>query len=523
MKTAALALLTLLITAIWTAAQAQPAPAQYNWRLVENAGGTSSAMAITPTNADSGFINIISRNANPQRNGNTVYNAAQITMSYQCAAQTHGYVEGAYYDASGRELQKNPDNRRNVPNAQLPATIRAMFDEACGRGRAPSLGQRTGPIQEGVAWLGTVLSPAAAAQAQPQAPPEYNWRLLLRSAGTSTAVAFVPTNDNRGFIFILARLATPGQTGTTRYDANLITMGYQCAEGTHGYHGIVFYNAAGRDVLNTVDTRRNVPNAQLPANLKPLFDEACGRGRVPWLGERRTSIPGAISWLTGELGSGSSAKAPAPLLGETFRMLEAHTQPAEGRWSVVLTRRGQTNTYDGVWTDERTRATGRDSVEVAGVQNGQLVIRRGGGTYSFPVNAQGGYGRGDASWAANPTFYADIYLNGAAPPPTPALAPRDMGRTIRMAEVNPRTSERWDWTWTRRGASNVYDGVSTDRSGARGSDIMEVLGVEGGRLLMWRRSGANAFYHFPMDATGRPGRGTVSWVKEPSFYVEIVR
>ena len=82
----------------------------------------------------------------------------------------------------------------------------------------------------------------------------------------------------------------------------------------------------------------------------------------------------------------------------------------DGAHVGVWIRRGFSNLYDATWIQPSTGAKVVDVVEVAGVEGGQLVIRRRGikGTYTAPVGPGGRLGRGKASWVSDPKYFWEV-------------------------------------------------------------------------------------------------------------------
>ena len=113
----------------------------------------------------------------------------------------------------------------------------------------------------------------------------------------------------------------------------------------------------------------------------------------------------------------------------------------------------------------------------------------------------------------------------AGPAGTTALAQApatvDLGPVVHVRESG--AGGFYDATWTRRGTSPVYDGEWVfSGNGQRTSDTVEVLGVRDGQLRVRRTAVANGVYAIPIYR-GRPaGKGTASWVSDPTYYWTIV-
>lgn len=101
------------------------------------------------------------------------------------------------------------------------------------------------------------------------------------------------------------------------------------------------------------------------------------------------------------------AAKPAPAtgvdLGAVFRMREV---VPSGNYDGTWTRRGNSNVYDARWIYVPTGQVLTDVLEVVGVDNGELVIRRQGikalygyeGFYRAPLRPDGTLGPGKANW-----------------------------------------------------------------------------------------------------------------------------
>jgi hypothetical protein len=95
----------------------------------------------------------------------------------------------------------------------------------------------------------------------------------------------------------------------------------------------------------------------------------------------------------------------------------------------------------------------------------------------------------------------------------------DLGAVVTMRDVS--AGGNYEGTWTRRGNSNVYDAEWTFvPTGQKIVDVIEVRGVENGRLVIYRR-GNQGIYSAPLK-NGKLGRGTASWVSDPDYYWEVV-
>jgi hypothetical protein len=95
----------------------------------------------------------------------------------------------------------------------------------------------------------------------------------------------------------------------------------------------------------------------------------------------------------------------------------------------------------------------------------------------------------------------------------------DLGAIVKMRDVS--AGGNYEGVWTRRGDSNVYDAEWTYvPTGQKLVDVLEVRGVEKGRLVIYRR-GNQGTYSAPLNG-GKLGRGTASWVSDPNYYWEIV-
>ena len=117
-----------------------------------------------------------------------------------------------------------------------------------------------------------------------------------------------------------------------------------------------------------------------------------------------------------------------------------------------------------------------------------------------------------AAPAASPAVTAAT----ATGPAKPAAKPFDLGA---QAGIREMTSEGvYEVFLTRRGTSNVYDGVWLFQpTGVRTNDVLEVRGIENGKLIIDRKSKGGS-YVAPILPSGRTDMGSATWIKDPAYY-----
>jgi len=118
------------------------------------------------------------------------------------------------------------------------------------------------------------------------------------------------------------------------------------------------------------------------------------------------------------------------------------------------------------------------------------------------------------NWGGVQTWLADLMVRTAKTYPLPATV------KVREAATNMEAGGI-EATWTRRGASNIYDGVWTDLvTGETSADVLEWRTVDKGKLTIYRE-GNRGIYTIPV--TDRvAGRGVTTWASTPQFYVELL-
>lgn len=141
--------------------------------------------------------------------------------------------------------------------------------------------------------------------------------------------------------------------------------------------------------------------------------------------------------------------SPGIDLGPVFHLREiAPGGNYEGLWR----RQGDSNFYDGVWVHLPDGQLQQDVLEVAGVTNGELVIRRrrAGGSYRARLLTDGRLAPGTASWAASPAYTWQ-------PLPAQRTGGSDLGPVAHMRELTP--AGNFEGIWRRRGQTHVYDAL----------------------------------------------------------------
>lgn len=177
----------------------------------------------------------------------------------------------------------------------------------------------------------------------------------------------------------------------------------------------------------------------------------------------------------------------------------------EGAWRGVWTRRGNSNVFDGRWTQSGQR----DITAVLTIYTSGpfIFILRRNSSDGNNCNYTGNFGadgrtasgqnicnRGGGAWSAV------IERRGQPQPPQPQDR---LGRRWNVQE------DGWTGVWTRRGNSNVFDGRWT-QPGQR--DITAVLSIylQGNNVRIERRNssdGNNCEYRGTLSNDGRTASG----------------
>lgn len=204
------------------------------------------------------------------------------------------------------------------------------------------------------------------------------------------------------------------------------------------------------------------------------------------------------------------------------------------KYTGAFTREGASSyLYKGEFhPDTAPNAPIKDTLEVLGIRNGLLYLNSNfrDSPYAIPVANGKVTGKGilysergddDFSWSlVEPVTIA--MKSAPTPSPVPAPAAFQLPAIVKFREATTKPGDGvYEAVWTRRGASNIYDGAWTYLpTGQKFSDVMEVRGVEAGKLIIYRQ-GIKGTYTIPIT-DGKPARGTASWVSDPAFYVEFV-
>jgi hypothetical protein len=124
--------------------------------------------------------------------------------------------------------------------------------------------------------------------------------------------------------------------------------------------------------------------------------------------------------------------------------------------------------------------------------------------------------RGRPAQKATPTPAPAVSAPSSTGPAKPAAKPFDLGAQAGMREM---TSEGvYEVFLTRRGTTNVYDGVWLFQpTGVRTNDVLEVRGIENGKLIIDRKSKAGS-YVASILPSGKPDMGSATWIKDPGYY-----
>ena len=118
------------------------------------------------------------------------------------------------------------------------------------------------------------------------------------------------------------------------------------------------------------------------------------------------------------------------------------------------------------------------------------------------------------NWGGVQTWLADLMVRTAKTYPLPDMVKvREAATDMEVGGIEA--------TWTRRGASNLFDVVCTDLiTGEISADVLEWRTIDKGRLTIYRE-GNKGIYTIPV--TNRvAGRGVATWAPAPQFYVEFL-
>lgn len=218
-------------------------------------------------------------------------------------------------------------------------------------------------------------------------------------------------------------------------------------------------------------------------------------------------------------------------LGPTIRITE---KDGGNTYVSTFTRDGAgSNSYKGSTSLAGAGNPFNSTIHVRGLSNGMLILDRVGvitGQWAIPVAGGKASGEGIAYWRRDDDSYswtldepdAITVMTPATPTPAPAPAAFQLPAVVKFREASTKPGEGvYEATWTRRGASSIYDGAWTYLpNGQKFSDVLEVRGVENSKLIVYRQ-GNGGTYAIPIS-NGKPQRGTASWVSDPAFYVEFV-
>lgn len=237
------------------------------------------------------------------------------------------------------------------------------------------------------------------------------------------------------------------------------------------------------------------------------------------------------SWISGALGvlAASALLLGVPTTGtaqddsdfenDNLALMERSTavdlgrvwRQSENGWSGVWTRRGNSNTFDAVWTKDSVRVTSvltmkllsgsrvsilrRDTSHSTVVDytanigsNGRVTgtgkVRNGIGPYQWTARIEGA----STTAAPKPTPpRAPVATPPAGPPDAtpPGTQPDKPGHSAGLGRVWHEEENGWSGTWKRRGNSNTFDAVWTKGSG-RVTAVLTMTQRSGGRVSIHR-------------------------------------
>lgn len=230
-------------------------------------------------------------------------------------------------------------------------------------------------------------------------------------------------------------------------------------------------------------------------------------------------------WKVREIGYG---RAMAWATGETAGMKlffvanrHAEQQQADGESHTLW---GTLDTYQLNCTDSSAQRATIRNFDRTGAPAGFILAS---GSVAFaelgvlePAMAEAcGVGKAQGyatmtNWGGVQTWLADLMVRTAKTYPLPAVV--KVREAIAGIEAGGLEA-----TWTRRGKSNLYDGVWVDLiTGETSTDVLEWRSIDKGKLTVYR-AGKMATYTIPVtDRVAGPGR--VSSSIDPAFYAEFL-
>jgi hypothetical protein len=184
-----------------------------------------------------------------------------------------------------------------------------------------------------------------------------------------------------------------------------------------------------------------------------------------------------------------------------------------GGWTAVWTRRGNTNTWDGIWKNgSRTETT----VMEGGFQGNQATFKRTSSSdgnlceYTGTIAADGRTVSGTQKCAGISDYPWQGTFAAGGGSPTTATTPATSGTAMSGTNIKVSITD-WTGNFSSRGSSNVWDGVWT-RGSQRETTVMEG-GFQGKQLYLKRTYSSDGHlceYRGTVSADGGTVSGTQS-------------
>lgn len=548
MKRGMIALLAGLMLA--GAAGAQTPPPEYAWSKTTNGSTRVAAWALKSAPADGlPQLLVLARDESAGKTpGQWVRASALVTLEINCATASGRIVEQVGFNADFVETKRRTVNSPwasffQLNEGQVPATA------WCAAPGAPRPDAKIATIAAAQAWLDAMIPQR---KPDPVPPKTANFEF----AGLTSDSVLVDRWIDAATITREGKIAsvwvfepwTTGWNTKTRESiratpARWILTEFDCDAELYRNAWLADLNAR-LDVTNTRFTDYNKFTALNDLNLHQIRQRACNNR--PMLFSEK--FAGDIKTLAAlKYGAGPAVgltvkpqapPVPTPVdLGPTIRITFKNRLY---NYVGAFTRVGATGEYRGEFMLASGSGKYSTALYVKGIIDGQLVIDQDGtikDQLRIPVANGKPSGKGisynardrdDYSWTlVEPTVIGMKQAPVPAAPvvpatPPPASAAFQLPAVVKIREATTKPGDGvYEATWTRRGASNIYDGAWIYLpTGQKFSDVLEVRGVENGKLTVYRQ-GNKGTYSFPM-ANGKPARGTATWVSDPAFFVEFL-